>query len=153
VSATTAERSPQLPCPGPLGYSRFSFSDPFLSLFFIRPLADRDIFLFSGACVLYTLRWHHPIQSNRVTYVAPLSFIPASSFRHNVTFMYGVLVTCTLSILSAHHRFRDPCGLLCLLFASCQCLCNHLHPFTRAFFLFPFIFDLILQRTHLIVLK
>jgi hypothetical protein len=117
VSATTAERSPQLPCPGPLGYSRFSFSDPFLSLFFIRPLADRDIFLFSGACVLYTLRSHHPIQSNRVTYVAPLSFIPASSFRHNVTFMYGVLVTCTLSILSAHTDFEtraDSCAYFLL---------------------------------------
>jgi hypothetical protein len=66
--------------------------------------------------------------------------------------MYGVLATCTLSKISAHHGYPDPCGH-CLLFASSQCFCNRLHPITRTFFSFLFILDLIFQRTHLIVLK
>jgi hypothetical protein len=132
VSATCGRSHQNSPGPGPLGYSRFPFSDAFLSAFFTRPLADRDSFLFSAACA-----------------VAPLSFIPASSFRHNVTFMYGVFASCTLSILSAD--ISKPVRTLCLLFASCQCLSNHLHPIPRTFF--SFLFDLILQRTHLIVLK
>ena len=111
TTLSLSKAEPPQPCPGPLGYSRFPFSDAFLSLFFIRPFADLVIFLFTGACALcvppvYII----PSINKRITYVAPPSFIPTSSFRHNVTFMYGVLASFTLSILSAYHKYRDPCG-------------------------------------------
>lgn len=111
--STTSSRAepPQTTAqPRPLGYSRFPFSDAFLSLFFARPLADREIFLFSGACSLSPLALtSSPSIKSSLTYVAPLSFIPASSFRHSVTFMYGVFASFTLSISFSTPQI-DPCG-------------------------------------------
>jgi hypothetical protein len=103
VSMTSPEAPQQQPCLGPLGYSRFPFSDAFLSPFLSRPLADRDNFLFSGTCALLSLALSSSPSTDCLTYVAPRSFIPATSFRHSVTFMYGVLANFTLSILSVHH--------------------------------------------------
>ena len=140
MSTTSAERRPQQPCLDPLGYPRFPFSDAFLSLFLTRPLADRDSFLLIGACALSSLLSY---QSHQSTCSLTSRHYPSSLQAPSDTMLLSCMVFLPASPYQLFQHSR-PMQTRRLLFASGQCLCNHLCPNICTFFLILFVFGLIL---------